>query len=47
MKIEHLLHFYLLIFNTDENFYKFLLAQQDNQTAPVPKRISFYHIFEK
>ena len=47
MKIDNLLHFYLLIFNTGENFYNFLLAQQDNQTAPVPKRISYHHSFEK
>ena len=26
-------------FNTGENFYNFILAQQDDQTAPAPKQI--------
>ena len=34
-------------FNTDENFYNFILVQQDDQTAPVPKRISHHHSFGK
>ena len=34
-------------FNTDENFYNFILVQQDHQTAPVPKRISHHHSFGK
>ena len=33
-------------FNTGKNFYNFVLAQQDDQTAPVPKRISYHHSFE-
>ena len=27
-------------FNTGKNFYNFILAQQDYQTAPVPKKFS-------
>ena len=34
-------------FNTSENFHNFLLAQQDDQTASVLKRISYHHSFEK
>ena len=34
-------------FNTGESFYNFILAQQDDQTAPVPKRISYHHSFEE
>ena len=34
-------------FNTGKNFYNFILAQQDDQTAPIPKRISYHHSFEK
>ena len=34
-------------FNTGKNFYNFILAQQDDQTAPVPKRILYHHSFEK
>ena len=34
-------------FNTNENFYNFLLAQQNGETAPIPKRISHHHSFEK
>ena len=26
-------------FNTSENFYNFILTRQDDQTAPVPKKI--------
>lgn len=34
-------------FNTNENFYNFLIAQQDKTKAPIPKRITYSHIFEK
>ena len=34
-------------FNANENFYCFLPAQQDDQTATVPKRISYCNSFEK
>ena len=34
-------------FNTNENFYNFLLAQQDDQTVTVPKRISYCNSFKK
>ena len=34
-------------FNTGKNVYNFTLAQKDDQTAPVPKRISNHHSFEK
>ena len=33
-------------FNTGENFYNFILAQQDDQTAPAPKQISYHNSFE-
>ena len=33
-------------FNTGENFYHFILAGQNDQTASVPKRISYHHGFE-
>ena len=33
--------------HTSENFHNFLLAQQDDQTALVLKRISYHHSFEK
>ena len=33
-------------FNTGENFYNFLTAQQNDQTATVPKRFSYHHSFE-
>ena len=33
-------------FNTVKTFYNFTLAQHDDQTAPVPKRISYHHGFE-
>ena len=33
--------------HTSENFHNFLLAQQDDQTASVLKRISYHHSFEK
>ena len=33
--------------NTGENFYSFILAQQDDRTAPVPKRNSYHQRFEK
>ena len=34
-------------FNTNENFYRFVLAQQDETKAIVPKRISYHYSFEK
>ena len=34
-------------FNTNENFYRFVLAQQDETKAIVPKRISYHDSFEK
>ena len=34
-------------FNTNENFYNFLIAQQNDQTAPVPKRFSYHNSFER
>ena len=34
-------------FNTNKNFYSFILAQQDDTKALVPKRISYRHSFEK
>ena len=34
-------------FNTGENFYNFLMAQKNDQTANVPKRISYHHSFER
>ena len=33
--------------NTNENFYSFLLAQQDESNQPIPKRISYHHSFDK
>ena len=33
-------------FNTNEKFYNFLMAQQNDQTANVPKRISYHHCFK-
>ena len=33
-------------FNTNENFYNFLMTQQNDETANVPKRISYHHSFE-
>ena len=33
-------------FNTGENFCNFLIAQQNDQTATVPKRFSYHHSFE-
>ena len=33
-------------FDTGKNFYNFVLALQDDQTAPVPKRISYHRSFE-
>ena len=33
-------------FNTDENFYSFLTAQQDATKAMIPKRISYHYSFE-
>ena len=34
-------------FNTNENFYSFLLAQQDLSKRVIPKMISYHHSFEK
>ena len=34
-------------FNTNENFYNFLLAQQDETKAIVLKRISYHNSFER
>ena len=31
--------FFYQNFNTGENFYNFILAQQDDQTAPAPEQI--------
>ena len=34
-------------FHTGKNFYNFILAKLDDQTAPVPKTISYHHSIEK
>ena len=34
-------------FNKTENFYSFLIAQQDGTKAIIPKRISYHFSFEK
>ena len=34
-------------FNTNENLYSFLLAQQDNTKAIIGKRIMYHYSFEK
>ena len=34
-------------FNTNENFYSFLLAQQDETKAIIPKLIAYHYNFEK
>ena len=34
-------------FNTNENFYSFLLAQQDEMKAIIPKGIAYHYSFEK
>ena len=34
-------------FNTNEHFYGFLLAQQDETKAIIPKRIAYHYSFEK
>ena len=34
-------------FNTNENFYDFVLAQQDESKQVMPKRISYHYSFEK
>ena len=39
-------HIFYQNFNTSENFYNFLIAQQNDQTAPVPKKFSYHHSFE-
>ena len=33
-------------FNMSENFYNFLMAEKNDWTANVPKRISYHHSFE-
>ena len=33
-------------FNTNKNFYSFLLAQQDESMAIIPKRFSYHYSFE-
>ena len=33
--------------NTNENFYSFLLAQQEKTKAIIPKRIAYHYNFEK
>ena len=33
--------------NTEENFYSFLLSQQNNEAAFVPKKFSYKDTFEK
>ena len=34
-------------FNTGENFYNFTIAQQNDQTTPLHKRISYHHSFKQ
>ena len=34
-------------FNTNENFYSFLLGQQDESKQVLPKRISYHYTLEK
>ena len=34
-------------FNTGKNFYSFILVQQDETKAIIPKRISYHYSFEK
>ena len=34
-------------YNTEENFYSFLLSQQNDEAAYVPKRFSYSNTFEK
>ena len=34
-------------FHTNENVYSFLLAQQDETKAVIPKSITYYYSFEK
>ena len=34
-------------FNTNENFYSFLLTQQDETKEIIPKRIAYHYSFEK
>ena len=34
-------------FNKKENFYNFLLAQQDEWKQIIPKRVSYHHSFER
>ena len=40
-------HIFYQNYNTGENFYNFLLAQQDDQTAFVSKKFSYRNSFEK
>ena len=41
------LEYFLPEFNTNENFYSFLLAQQDETKSIVPKQFSCSYSFEK
>ena len=34
-------------FNTGEDFYNFLIAQQSEETANIPKKMSYHNSFEK
>ena len=34
-------------FNKRENFYNFLLAQQDKSKQIIPKQISYHHSFKR
>ena len=38
-------HIFYNDFNTKENFYNFLLRQQDESKQITPKRISYHHSF--
>ena len=33
-------------FNTEENFYNFLIGQQNEETANIPKKMSYHNSFE-
>ena len=38
---------FYLNFNTNEHFYSFWFAQQDETKKNIPKRIAYHHSFEK
>ena len=40
-------HIFYQNFNNGKIFYNFILVQQDDQTATLPKPISYHHSFEK